>query len=72
MEKEELVKMFNEGVSAEEIPVMSYLEELKDLIENSNLEKSIKEKMKENTKRLINDTIRHSKIFTELIRGVQK
>lgn len=72
MKKDELVKLLNEGLSVEEIPMISDLVELKDMVLNSNLDESVKEKMMEHINYLIKDTLWHAKIFSDLIRDALK
>lgn len=71
MDKNDLIRMLNEGLSVEEIPTISNLEELKELVENSNLDSDIKKKIHKNIDQLIKDTIWHSKAFSSMIRDVQ-
>lgn len=71
MDKDNLIRMLNEGLSVEEIPTISNLEELKELIESSNIDAEIKKRFHKNIEQLIKDTIWHSKAFSNMIRDVQ-
>ena len=67
MDKEGLVRMFSEGLSLEEIPTISNLEDIKGIVESSNLDIKLRNKIIKNINHLIKDTIRHAEIFTNLI-----
>ena len=71
MKREEIIRMLTEGLSVEEISTVSNLEELRTLIEGSDLDDRAKKKMLRNLEHLLNETIEHSRTFTELIREVQ-
>ena len=71
MKNEEIIKMLNEGLSLEEIPTISNLEELKGLIEQSNLDNSIKLNLNKRLNCLIKDTLNHAKIITNLIQEIE-
>ena len=71
MEKGELVRMLSEGLSTEELPMISNLLELEELVKASNLNDPIKKRLLANIKTLTNDTIDHAKIFNSLIREVE-
>lgn len=72
MEKDELVKLLNEGLSVEEIPMISNLVELKYIVPNSNLDDSVKKKMMENINYLIKDTLKHARTFSDLVKDALK
>ena len=71
MEKGELVRMLSEGLSTEELPMISNLLELEELVKASNLNDQIKKRLLKNIKILTNDTIDHAKIFNSLIRETE-
>ena len=72
MEKEELVQFLTEGLSAEEIPTMGTLNELKILVINSDLDDTNKKKIMEGINKLIKDTLWHSKAFSNMMKKVSR
>lgn len=71
MNKEELVNMFTEGLSIEELPTISNLEELRNIVESSDMDKTVKEELLRKLNHLIKDTLRHASTFTELIKEMK-
>ena len=72
MKKEDLIKISSEGLSMEEIPTISNLEELKEIINTANLDNAVKIKMTKKINHLIKDTINHANIFINLIKNYKK
>ena len=72
MKKEELIAMLSEGLTIEEIPTISNLEEIKELVAKSNLSPDIKKRLDKNIAILLRDTITHSKAFSKLIKDHAK
>ena len=72
MKNRDLIKMLSESLSIEEIPMISNLEELRGLVNNSSLDSSAKAKMLKHMGHLIKDTLQHARIITGLIKGAVK
>ena len=72
MKNRDLIKMLSESLSVEEIPVISNLEELKAIVDNSNISGLAKAKMLKHIDHLIKDTLQHARIITRLIKGAVK
>ena len=72
MKKEDLIKISSEGLSMEEIPTISNLEELKEIINTANLDNAVKIKMTKKINHLIKDTLWHAKVFINLIKNYKK
>lgn len=72
MKKEEMFLLLSEGLSIEEIPNLTNLDELEDLIEKIDFDAATKGKLTGWIKYLKKDTVKHSKSFTEMIRSVAK
>ncbi len=68
MKNNNLIKMLSESLSVEEIPMISNLEELRDMVNSSNLDSSVKAGMIKRIEHLIKDTLLHGKIIAKLIR----
>ena len=72
MKNRDIIKMLSESLSIEEIPMISNLEELRGLVNNSSLDDSAKAKMLKHIGHLIKDTLQHARIITGLIKGAVK
>ena len=72
IKKNNLAKMFSECLSIEESRMLSNLEELRGLVNNSRLDDSAKAKMLKHIGHLIKDTLQHARIITGLIKGAVK
>lgn len=71
MENLELVKMFSEGISVEEISTISNLQKIKDMIIQNDFNSDIKEKLLEDVQTLTNETLWHSQVFTNLLKELK-
>jgi len=72
MKNKDIIKMLSESLSIEEIPMISNLEELRGLVNNSSLDDYAKAKMLKHIGHLIKDTLQHARIITRLMKGAVK
>jgi uncharacterized membrane protein YukC len=72
MEKNEIIALLTQGLSMEDLPMMSSLNELKDMVSNSNLDNQTKNELMKRIGRLVNDTSKHSWAFNDMIRVVNE
>ena len=72
MKKNELLLFLEEGLTIEEVPLLTLLDEIDGLIENYNYDAATKKYLKQGIGLLKRETIEHSKLFTELLSAVTK
>lgn len=67
MDKKEIIKILEEGLSLEEISTISNLEELKDAVDKSNIDSNVKKELIKRINILVKDTLSNAKTFAGLI-----
>ena len=72
MKKREIILLLEEGLSIEEIPTLTNLDELEELIDKSNLDRITASEIKKRVGYLKKETINHAKIFSKGIKLVVK
>lgn len=72
MKRKELLLMLDEGLTTEEVPTMVNLMEVEELINNIDITKEVKTKLKESINVLKKQTINHSKLYSDMIKSVLK
>ena len=72
MKKKELMLFLEEGLTIEEVPLLTVLDEINDIIEKSNYGDAIKKELKQGINQMKRETINHSKLFTELLSSATK
>jgi len=72
MKKNELMLFLEEGLTIEEVPLLTLLDEINDLIKNYSYDAATKKEFKQGINLLKKETIDHSRLFTELLSKVTK
>ena len=72
MKKREIILLLEEGLSIEEIPTLTNLNELEELIDKANLDRITASEIKKRVSHLKKETINHAKIFSKDIKLVAK
>ncbi len=68
MKKEKLISLLNEGLSVEEIPTITNLEEIEKMVKEANFDSETNEKIMKGIKHLEKETIGHARAFSRMIK----
>ena len=68
MDKKELLLMLDEGVTTEEVPTLTNLGDITELVTNSDIDKKTKNKIMDGIKVMRTQTIFHSNEFSRMMR----
>jgi len=72
MKKERLISLLNEGLSVEEIPTITNLKEIEELIKKLNFDAETNKKLNEKLQLLERETIGHANAFSSMIKITAK
>ncbi|VVB82920.1 Uncharacterised protein [uncultured archaeon] len=68
MKKEKLISLLNEGLSVEEIPTITNLKEIEEVVKKFNFDAETSKKLNEKIQRLEKETIGHANAFSSMIK----
>jgi len=72
MKKEEMILILNEGLSVEELPTLTNLDEIEELIDRLDFDKTMRSKLAKGISKLKIDTLIHARIFSKDLKLVAK
>jgi dihydroorotate dehydrogenase len=66
--KEEIISLLTEGLTSEEIPTITNLKEVEEIINRANFNSETSDKLKKRLKQLERETIWHANAFSKMIK----
>jgi hypothetical protein len=72
MKKEKLIFFLNEGLSVEEIPTITNIKEIEEIIKKVNFDEKTSKKLNEGLQHLEKETINHANAFSSMIKTATK
>lgn len=72
MGEEELINAIEEGISFEEIPTLTNIRRMREILENTDMDGDTKEKLVGKLDKIRSDTIRHSAVFNDMLEEVNR
>lgn len=72
MEKDELILILDEGLSIEELPTLTNLDDIAELVDGLDFDKATRSKLAKGINKLKRDTLNHAKILSKDLKRVAK
>jgi len=71
-EQENIVELLEEGISMEEIPTLTNLKKMKEILHSTSMDEDVKRKLLKKIRKIQSDSIKHSSIFNKMLGEVEK
>ncbi len=72
MKKDDVILFLEEGMTIEEIPMLELIDEILELVKQSNFDNASKKRIETGMAILKSETINHSHLFVESLKSVTK
>ena len=72
MKKEEMILILNEGLSIEELPTLTNLDDIVELVDSLDFDKATRSKLVKSMNKLKRDTLNHARILSKDLKRVAK
>ena len=67
-----VIEVLEEGISFEEVPTLTNLKKMEELVVNSDMEEKVKDKFLKRIKEIRSDSIKHSSVFNQMLEEVEQ